>query len=107
MAKVMVYSTMAYSVDVGNQESAARADRARSTAAQLGSSAAFAIPEMLEIGLPRPREGVGTAPRPAYRGHYFDRLEKLQKRVRSAEVAELLTAVSDPLASAPSVHRVF
>jgi len=106
MAKVMVYSTMAYSVDVGNQESAARADRARSTAAQLGSAAAFAIPEMLQIGLPKLREWVGTAPRLAYLGHYFDRLEKLQKRVRSAEVEELLTAVSDPLASALSVHSV-
>ena len=106
MAKVMVYSTMAYSVDVGNQESAARADRARSTAAQLGSAAAFAIPEMLRIGLPKLREWVGSAPRLSYLGHYFDRLEKLQKRIRSAEVEELLTAVSDPLASALSVHSV-
>ena len=106
MAKVMVYSTMAYSVDVGNQESAARADRARSTAARLGSAAAFAIPEMLKIGLPKLREWVAGSPRLAYLAHYFDRLEKLQKRIRSAEVEELLTAVSDPLASALSVHSV-
>jgi len=106
MAKVMVYSMMAYSVDVGNQESAARADRARSTAAQLGSAAAFAIPEMLQIGLPKLREWVGSAPRLSYLGHYFDRLEKLRKRIRSAEVEELLTAVSDPLATALSVHSV-
>ena len=106
MARVMVYSTMAYSVDVGNQQSAARADRARSTAARLGSAAAFAIPEMLGIGIPKLREWVASSARLAYLGHYFDRLEKLQKRIRSAEVEELLTAVSDPLASALSVHSV-
>jgi oligoendopeptidase F len=106
MAKVVVYSTMAYSVDVGNQESAARADRARSTAAQLGAAASFAIPEMLQIGLPKLREWIEASPRLAYLGHYFDRLEKLQKRIRSAEVEELLAQVSDPLASALSVHSV-
>ena len=53
LAKVVVYTTMSYSVDVGNQEAAARSDRARSVAAQLGAAAAFAVPEMLEIGLPR------------------------------------------------------
>src|SRR5437899_6428076 len=106
MAKVMVYSTMAYSVDVGHQEFAALADRARSTAAQLGSAASFAVPEMLEIGIPKLREWVASSPRLAHLDHYFDRLEKLQKRIRSAEVEELLTAVSEPLASALSVHSV-
>jgi oligoendopeptidase F len=106
MARVMVYSTMAYSVDVGNQESAARADRARSTAAQLGAAASFAIPEMLRVGLPKLHEWVASSPRLSHLDHYFDRLERLQKRIRSAEVEELLTQVSDPLASALSVHSV-
>jgi len=106
MAKVIVYTNMAYSCDVGDQQAAARADRARSTAAQLGAAAAFAVPEMLSIGLPKLREWVAASPRLAYLGHYFDRLEKLQKRIRSAEVEELLTQVSDPLATALSVHSV-
>ena len=106
MAKVMVYTTMEYSVDVGNQAAAARADRARSTAARLGAAASFAVPEMLAVGLPKLREWVATSPRLAHLGHYFDRLEKLQKRIRSAEVEELLTQVSDPLATALSVHGV-
>ncbi|MGA8924276.1 MAG: M3 family oligoendopeptidase, partial [Candidatus Dormiibacterota bacterium] len=38
--------------------------------------------------------------------HYFDRVEKLQRRIRSAEVEQLLTQVSDPLATALSVHSV-
>ena len=106
MAKVMVYSTMSYSVDVGDQKAAARADRARTVAAQLGASASFAVPEMLAIGIPKLRGWVAASPRLAHLGHYFDRLEKLQKRIRSAEVEELLTQVSDPLASALSVHSV-
>jgi len=106
MGKVMVYSTMDYSVDVANQAAAARADRARSTAAQLGAAASFAVPEMLSIGLPKLREWVEATPRLGHLGHYFDRLEKLQKRIRSAEVEQLLTQVSDPLATALSAHSV-
>jgi len=106
MAKVIVFTTMSYSVDVGDQEAAARTDRARSVAAQLGAAASFAVPEMLAIGIPNLRKWVATSPRLAHLGHYFDRLEKLQSRIRSAEVEELLTQVSDPLATALSVHSV-
>src|SRR6202165_3433326 len=102
----MVYSTMSYSVDPGNQGALARADRARSTAALLGAAIAFALPEMIAIGIPRLREWVSTSPRLAHLGHYFDRVEKLQQHVRSAEVEEVLTQASDPLATALSVHGV-
>ncbi|HYM97092.1 MAG TPA: oligoendopeptidase F [Candidatus Sulfotelmatobacter sp.] len=106
MGKVMVYTSMSYSVDVGNQDAAARADRARSVTAQLGAATAFALPEMLEVGLAKLRGWVAESPRLAHLGHYFDRVEKLQRRIRSAEVEELLTQVSDPLATALSVHSV-
>jgi oligoendopeptidase F len=106
MAKLMVYSTMSYSVDVGDQTAAARADRARSVAAQLGAASSFAVPEMLAIGIAKLRGWLAVSPRLAHLGHYFDRLEKLQKRIRSAEIEELLTQVSDPLATALSVHSV-
>ena len=106
MQKVMVYGTMSYSVDVGDQGAAARVDRARSVAAQLGAAAAFAVPEMLAVGLPKLREWVKESPRLAHLDHYFDVLERLQKRIRSAEVEELLSQVMDPLATALSVHSV-
>ena len=106
MGKVMVYSTMSYSVDTGDQAALARADRARSVAAQLGAATSFALPEMIAIGIPKLREWVASSPRLAHLGHYFDRLEKLQKRIRSAEVEEILNQVSDPLATALSVHGV-
>jgi oligoendopeptidase F len=106
MARVIVYTTMSYSVDVGDQKAAARADRARSVAAQLSAAASFAVPEMLNIGIPKLREWVAASPRLGHLGHYFDRLEKLQKRIRSAEVEELLSQVSDPLATALTAHSV-
>jgi oligoendopeptidase F len=106
MGKVMVYSTISYSVDSGDQAATARADRARSTLAQLGAATSFAYPEMIAIGLPKLRKWVSDEPRLAHLGHYFDRLEKLQGRIRSAEVEQLLSQVSDPLATALSVHSV-
>jgi len=106
MARVAVYTTMSYSVDVGDQLAAARTDRARTVAAQLSAAASFAIPEMLSMGVPKLREWVATSPRLSHLGHYFDRLEKLQKHIRSSEVEELLSQASDPLATALSVHGV-
>jgi oligoendopeptidase F len=104
--KLTVYSTMSYSVDVTNQAAVARTDRTRTAAAQLGAAMSFALPEMIAIGFPRLREWVATSPRLAHLGHYFDRLERLQIHVRSPEVEEILTQVSDPLASAVSAHSV-
>ncbi len=106
MGKVTVYTTMSYSVDSADQAAAARADRARTTNAQLGAAMSFAIPEMISIGFPKLREWVGTSPRLAHLGHFVDRLEKMQSHVRSPEVEEVLTQASDPLASALSVHAV-
>jgi len=104
--KLTVYSTMSYSVDVTNQVAVARTDRTRTAAAHLGAAMSFALPEMIAIGFPKLREWVATSPRLAHLGHYFDRLERLQSHVRSPEVEEILTQVSDPLASAVSAHSV-
>ena len=106
MGKVIVYATMSYSVDASDQAAAARADRARTTYAQLGAALAFAIPEMIAIGFPKLREWVATTPRLGHLGHFVDRLEKRQSHVRSPEVEELLSQASDPLATALSVHSV-
>src|ERR1019366_10682983 len=43
MGRAMVYSTMSYSVDTGDQAALARTDRARSVAAQLGAATSFAL----------------------------------------------------------------
>jgi oligoendopeptidase F len=104
--KVTVYTTMSYSVDVNDQAAVARTDRTRTAAAQLGAAMSFAMPEMIAIGFPKLREWVATSPRLAHLGHHFDRVERLKEHVRSSEVEEVLTQVSDPLASAVSAHSV-
>jgi oligoendopeptidase F len=106
MGKVIVYTTMSYSVDATDQAAAGRSDRARTTYAQLGAAMAFAVPEMISIGFPKLRKWVASSPRVAHLGHYVDRLEKLRSHVRSPEVEELLSQASDPLATALSVHSV-
>jgi oligoendopeptidase F len=106
MAKVNVYTSMEYSCDSGDQGAAARADRARSTAAQLGAAMSFALPEMIAMGFPKLREWVATSPRLAHLGHHFERLEKLQLHVRAPEVEEVLFQATDPLSTALSVHSV-
>ncbi len=106
MGRVMVYTTMSYSCDTGDQAAAARADRARTTGARLGGAMSFAVPEMIAIGFDRLREWVSTTPRLAHLGHHFERMQKLQEHVRSPEVEELLTQVTDPLATALSAHGV-
>jgi oligoendopeptidase F len=106
MAKAMVYTSMEYSCNTGDQGAAARADRARSAASQLSAAMSFALPEMLAIGFPKLREWVGQNPRLGHLGHYFERLERLQPHVRSAEVEEVLSHAMDPLATALSAHSV-
>jgi oligoendopeptidase F len=106
MGKVSVYATMAHSVDSTDQESAGRADRARTTSAQLDAAMSFAMPEMISTGFPKLRKWVATSPRLAHLGHFIDQLEKERRHVRSPEVEELLTQASDPLATALSVHTV-
>jgi oligoendopeptidase F len=106
MGKVVVYASMSYAVDTADQTAAARSDRVRTAGARLGAAMSFAVPEMIATGFPKLREWVSTSPRLAHLGHYFDRLEKKQSHVRSPEVEEVLTQVSDPLATALSVHGV-
>ncbi len=106
MGKVTVYSTMSYAVDATDQGAVARSDRARSTGARLGAAMSFAIPEMISIGFPKLREWVAGSPRLAHLGHFVDTIERAHTHVRSPEVEELLTQVSDPLSTALSVHGV-
>ena len=106
MGKVVVYTTMSYSVDTADQAAAARSDRARTTSARLAGATSFATPEMISIGFSKLREWVASSARLEQFGHFVDRLEKMASHVRSPEVEELLMQASDPLASALSVHSV-
>ena len=106
MGKLQVYTVMEYSCDVGDSDAAARADRVRSIGAQLSAAMSFARPEMIAIGFPKLREWVASSPRLSHLGHYFNRLEVLREHIRQPEVEEVLSQVTDPLATAVSAHAV-
>src|SRR4051812_2180619 len=71
MGKLQVYTFMEYSCDVGDQDAAARSDRARSVGAQLSAAMSFALPELVAIGFLKLREWVAQSPRLAHFGHHF------------------------------------
>src|SRR5437762_13989931 len=71
MARIVVYANMEYSCDAGDQEAAARSDRARSTAAQLSAAMSFALPEMIATGFPKLGEWTASGPRVKLLVHYF------------------------------------
>lgn len=104
--KVFIYTTLVTSVDAGDQEAAAMADRVRGLAAQVQAALSFADPELIAIGLATVRGWIETDPRLERYAHWLDRLEKRARHVRSAEVEELLGLVGDPLGAARRAHGV-
>lgn len=106
LGKVVIYASMFHEVDTADQAASARNSRARSLYARAAAATSFAEPELLAIGFDALRAWAQQEPRLAAYGHHFDRLERRQAHVRSAEVEELLAATLDPFATAASVHGV-
>jgi len=104
VGKVNVYATLNFTVDTANQQAVAMNDRARSLSARAASATAFAEPELLNLDRQLIRQWLDQEPKLAIFGHYFDRLEKRRPYVRSGEVEELLSQVSDPFRTAASIH---
>ncbi|MFN8474889.1 MAG: oligoendopeptidase F [Anaerolineae bacterium] len=106
LGKVVVYGGMGASVDMADQAAQARSDQARGLVARVASAAAFAEPEMIAIGFDTLRHWMDIEPRLRVYAHYFDRLEKRQAHVRSAEVEEALSGVMDPFRTASATHGI-
>lgn len=104
--RIMVYATLRSSVDSGDDEAGALADRARSLNARLQAALAFAEPELLAIGVDRLRSWAGSSDRLGVYAHAFDRLARIAPHVRSAEVEEVLGLAAEPLQSAAAVHGI-
>ncbi|CAG1770577.1 hypothetical protein BAC2_01144, partial [uncultured bacterium] len=80
--------------------------RARGLAARTAAAMSFAEPELLAIGFATLREWMKQEPRLAIYAHYFDRLERRAEHVRSAEVEELMSQVSDAFRTGAATHGV-
>jgi oligoendopeptidase F len=103
---LFIYASSFHNVDTADQVASARNDRARGLFAGVVSRGAYIEPEMLAIGFATLRQWIAEEPRLSHYGHYVDELERRQAHVRSAEVEELLGAVSDPFRTATSAHGI-
>ncbi len=104
LGKVTLYASMLHTVDTADQAAAAKDDRGRGLAARAAAAMSFAEPELLAIGFERLRAWIREEKRLSPYAHYFDRLERRQAHVRSAEVEELLSQVADPFRTAAAIH---
>lgn len=94
--KVLIYALMSFMVDTGNQTAGAMWGQVQGALGQLAAALSFLDPELLGIGEPRLRDWMTANPRLAPLTKYVQDLFRLQAHVRSAEVEELLGAVSAP-----------
>jgi oligoendopeptidase F len=106
LGRVRVWASLAHAVDKADAAAAARNGRARSVAAAVSMSTAFAEPEMLAIGPEALSRWVQDEPRLAGYAHHFDRITRRAPHIRSPEVEELLGAVAEPFQMAVATHGI-
>ncbi|MDX1689274.1 MAG: oligoendopeptidase F [Candidatus Promineifilaceae bacterium] len=106
LARIRVYASLGYSVEMTNQEAAGRHDRAQGLLARARATTAFAEPEILTVGEEKLRQWMEEEDRLATYEHYFDQLFRQKEHVRSQEVETLLKEVQDPFRTAATTHRV-
>jgi len=104
--KVMVYASLAASVDVSNQEAIARAGQARSLVTRAVAAASFIEPELMSVGFETLYDWLEEEPELAIYRHYLEDLERQQAHVRSTEVEEVLALTIDPMGSAENTYGI-
>ena len=102
--QVAVYAFLASSVDVSDQEAAARAGQARSLMAEAAAAASFIQPELAAVGFDTLRSWLDQEPDLAIYAHYVDDLKRQRDHVRPVDVEEVLALATDPLAGVPSTY---
>ncbi len=106
VGQVYIYASMLHAVDTAESSAKAKLDRAGALFARLGAAAAFAEPELLEIGTDVLQSWCKEEERLAQYRHYFDALGRRREHVRSAEVEELLEQASEPFRTAVATHGI-
>jgi oligoendopeptidase F len=106
LRRIVLYASMAHTVDTGDERGVALRDRAQGLTARAGAATAFAEPEIIAIGFDTLRSWLRGDQRLQTYEHYLDILEKQQEHVRSAEVEEVLGLVRDPFGTAQATHGV-
>lgn len=104
--RVGLYARLNYAVDATNQQAKARADQASARQAQVSAALSFAEPELIAIGFDKLRAWLQAEPDLAPYAHYFERLEQRAAHVRSGEVEQVLSEVSDAFRTAAATHGI-
>lgn len=104
IGRITAYTTMASSVDTGNQQASAMASRARSLSGRAMAAVAFAEPELLALGQAALNAWLDADPALASRRHYLDNLFRRAAHVRSAEVEEIIGLISDPFSTVAGTY---
>ena len=104
--KVVLYASMKHTPDTTDQVAVGLNDRARGLAARIGAATSFAEPELLAIGFNKLRAWLKQETRLAPYAHYFERLEQRAAHVRSAEIEEVLSQVSDAFRTGAATHGI-
>jgi len=105
-SRIGMYAFLSYSVETTDQAAGARTGQANSLSSQLKATLAFVEPELMAIGFDVLSDWMEREPELVPYRHYFDRLERRQTHVRSAEVEELLGSVRDPFTTASETHSI-
>jgi oligoendopeptidase F len=106
LAMVTMYARLNYAVDTTNQQSTALNSRASGITARAAAAVSFEEPELMAIGFDTLHGWMADNPELSPYAHYFDKLEKKSKHVRSAEVEELLSQLLDPFNTSSATHGV-
>jgi oligoendopeptidase F len=94
--KLYFYARMNLACETTDQASAGMTGQAGSLMAAFGGMAAFAQPELLQIGEEKLMGWVRDEPRLKTLAHYIQNLFRQQAHVRSGEVEELLALAGEP-----------
>jgi oligoendopeptidase F len=103
LGRLRVWATMATSVDTEDEAARERADRLTSLQTDVEEAAAFATPELLDVGLDTLRTWLAD-PALADRERWLQRIERDAPFTRSAEVEALLGALRKPFSGAARTH---
>jgi oligoendopeptidase F len=104
--KLLTYAGMSHNVDTTDPAAAARYSRAQGLMARVMEATAFLKPAILALGQERVEEYLQQKPALEIYRHYFHNLFRQREHLRSAEVEELLGALSEPFSGAAAAARM-
>jgi len=95
-----MYAVFLYNVDTTNQAAAGMRSKARNMEVKVNAAISFLQPETIGLGKGKVDQWIAENPKLEIYKQYFDDLFRKQTHVRSAEVEELLSMVSEPFSGA-------